>query len=373
MRIFLTTDTIGGVWDHTVTLARELFAAGHEVLVAVLGEPRDERLANLPVGVEVTWRKYRLEWMPDSADDVAAAGAWLKRTAELWKADVVHLNQLAYAAERFPAPVLVALHSDVISWFSEALGQPAPEEFARYAGWVRAGIGTADAVVAPSAYQSELTRRHFGRVADRVIHNGVAAPEDPPPTRAGLSVVSAGRAWDVAKGTRVLDDAAGILGELMGGAAPPVHLLGETVSPQGERFEARHVVVHGRVERAEVDGWLRCASVYVGASLYEPFGLAPLEAALHGCALVLSDIGSFRELWKGCAVFFPPGDAEALANAIVQLRHDPAACAKLAEAARTRALRRYTARRMAAEYLSIYRALVSGRPVPSSQKAVAVP
>ncbi|HEX2092635.1 MAG TPA: glycosyltransferase, partial [Longimicrobiaceae bacterium] len=97
MRIFLSTDTVGGVWDHTVTLARELYAAGHAVLVAVLGEPRDERLAHLPGGVEVTWRAYRLEWMPDAAEDVATAGEWLRRTAELWDADVVHLNQMAYA------------------------------------------------------------------------------------------------------------------------------------------------------------------------------------------------------------------------------------------------------------------------------------
>ncbi|CAA9516606.1 MAG: Tryptophan synthase beta chain, partial [uncultured Sphingomonadaceae bacterium] len=37
MKILLSTDTLGGVWDHTVTLARELDAAGHEVLVAAIG------------------------------------------------------------------------------------------------------------------------------------------------------------------------------------------------------------------------------------------------------------------------------------------------------------------------------------------------
>lgn len=374
MRIFLSTDTVGGVWDHTVTLARELHDAGHEVLVAVLGEPRDERLAHLPAGVEVTWRAYRLEWMPDAAEDVERAGEWLRHTADLWEADVVHLNQMAYAAREFAAPVVVAVHSDVLSWFGETLRAEAPAELARYEGWVRAGIAAADAVVTPTAYQSELTLRHYGRGADRVIHNGVAAPEGEPAGRSGGLVLSAGRAWDEAKGARVLDEAAGILVELMGDAASPVHLLGETEGPGGDRFEARHLVAHGRVERAEVDAWLDRASIYVGASFYEPFGLAPLEAALRGCALVLSDIGSFRELWKGCAVFFAPGDAEALANAIVQLRHDPAHCAKLAAAARTRALRRYTAGRMAADYLALYRELHAARaaaPAPP-QRIVSV-
>ena len=37
MRILLTTDTLGGVWDHTVTLACELNAMGHEVLDRIYG------------------------------------------------------------------------------------------------------------------------------------------------------------------------------------------------------------------------------------------------------------------------------------------------------------------------------------------------
>ena len=43
MKILLSTDTVGGVWDYTVTLARQLDALGCEVLIAAIGEPRDER------------------------------------------------------------------------------------------------------------------------------------------------------------------------------------------------------------------------------------------------------------------------------------------------------------------------------------------
>ena len=43
--------------------------------------------------------------------------------------------------------------------------------------------------------------------------------------------------------------------------------------------------------------------IFVSVSRYEPFGLAVLEAAHAGCALVLSDIPTFRELWQGAASF----------------------------------------------------------------------
>jgi glycosyltransferase involved in cell wall biosynthesis len=356
MKILITTDTVGGVWDHTVTLARQLDAAGHEVLMAVIGQPRDERLARIPAGVQVVSRSYRLEWMQDAADDVAEAGEWLKGLAEVWQADVVHLNQLAYASARFAAPVLTAVHSDVLSWWTHIHGREAPPEWGTYARWVGDGVRAADAVVTPTSYQALLLWRHYGVRATRVIHNGIEVPpEDADEGPKEPIVLSVGRLWDRGKGVDVLDEAAALLGPIR----PPIHVLGETVAPHGEVFSAEHVTVHGRVERAEVDAWMRRARVYAAPSRYEPFGLAPLEAALQGCALVLSDIGTFRELWSGCAEFFPSGDAPALAEVIRTLADDADRCRALAAAARKRALRRYTAPRMAEEYLALYRQLAA--------------
>jgi glycosyltransferase involved in cell wall biosynthesis len=356
MKILLTTDTVGGVWDHTVTLARELDAAGHEVLVAVIGEPRDERLAALPVGVQVVWRQYKLEWMAGAEADVQAAGEWLQSLCTLWAADVVHLNQIAYAVHEFRAPVLVAVHSDVLSWFAQVEGGEAPEaEWGRYKQWLRAGLNAADAIVTPTAWQGALLERHYGFAATRVIHNGIHFAADAPAPRADALVLTVGRLWDAGKGVDVLDAAAGLLGP----DGPPVHVIGET-SAHGDAYQPRHVTAHGRVERAQVDEWMRRASIYAAPSRYEPFGLAPLEAALHGCALVLSDIGSFRELWEGCADFFPSGDADGLADAIRRLAGDPRRRDRLATGARTRAARRYTAARMAGDYIDLYHELARG-------------
>lgn len=362
MKLFLTTDTVGGVWDYTEALARELSDGGHRVLLAVIGRPSEERLSRLPAGVEVVWREYRLEWMPDGADDVEAAAAWMRELATLWGAEVVHLNQMAYATHHFPAPTLVVVHSDVLSWFSETLGAEAPPEWGEYAGWVRRGVLAADVLVTPSRWQSDLVRRHYGRGADLVIHNGVRPPAGEPAAERAPMVLSAGRAWDDAKGMDVLDRAL----EILGAAAPEGHLLGALEGPQGQRFTPRRLRAHGQVERAEIDAWMARAALYAGCSRYEPFGLAPLEAALHGCALILSDIPSFRELWEDCALFFPRGDPAALAEAIAALHTDPDRRATLAAAARTRALRRYTAERFTRAYLRLYERMHQGRGAPSS-------
>jgi len=98
---------------------------------------------------------------------------------------------------------------------------------------------------------------------------------------------------------------------------------------------------------------LACAAVFVSAARYEPFGLAVLEAAQAGCALVLSDIPTFRELWDGAARFVAPQDEAAIAAAITAVLDDPAERGGLEAAARERA-RRYTLEAMAEGMLAVY-------------------
>ena len=79
-----------------------------------------------------------------------------------------------------------------------------------------------------------------------------------------------------------------------------------------------------------------------------------LEAAQAGCALVLSDIPSFRELWDGAADFVPADDDRALAAAVERAARDPA---RLGAAAQRRA-ERYTVEAMASGTAALYRALL---------------
>lgn len=86
---------------------------------------------------------------------------------------------------------------------------------------------------------------------------------------------------------------------------------------------------------------------------HEPFGLCPLEAALHGSALVLGDIDTLREIWGAAAMYAPPHDDDALARAMGVLAGDPALRADLGIRARQRA-ERYSAARMTELTLAVY-------------------
>ena len=99
------------------------------------------------------------------------------------------------------------------------------------------------------------------------------------------------------------------------------------------------------------------AAIFVSPARYEPFGLAVLEAAAAGCALVLADIPTLREVWEGAAVFVDPDDAAGLRHAIEGLCAGPGRQA-LQRAARARAAR-YSAARMADTYRDLYARLAA--------------
>jgi glycosyltransferase involved in cell wall biosynthesis len=116
----------------------------------------------------------------------------------------------------------------------------------------------------------------------------------------------------------------------------------------------------GDLEEPDMRAWLARAAVFVNPALYEPFGLGVLEAAQAGCALVLSDIPTLRELWAGAALFADPRRPRALETALWLLGSGELLRDELSRRAAVRA-ERYTAAAMADAYLALYFELAGGR------------
>jgi D-inositol-3-phosphate glycosyltransferase len=99
------------------------------------------------------------------------------------------------------------------------------------------------------------------------------------------------------------------------------------------------------------------ADVVVVPSLYEPFGIVALEAAIAGAPLVVAETGGLRDLAEAgvAAASFPAGDAEALADAVGKLLVDPAAARRAAQRAARLVRREHTWQRVAARTAEVYR------------------
>jgi glycosyltransferase involved in cell wall biosynthesis len=102
-----------------------------------------------------------------------------------------------------------------------------------------------------------------------------------------------------------------------------------------------------RVDDAELAALYAGALAVVQPSYLEGFGLPPLEAAVHGTPAIVSDLECFAETLGNAALTVPPGDAEALADALLRIARDDELRARLGKAARDRAAA-YTWERSAA-------------------------
>ncbi len=363
MHVLVTADTVGGVWTYTKELVTGLAKRGVQVTLVSFGEiPGEERtkwLAALP-GVDFYPSGFRLEWMQDAADDLEASSEYLLRITREAKPDLLHLSQYAYGSLPVEIPKIVVAHSDVISWWIAVHGCEPPRsrwtEF--YRTTVTRGLSGADLIVAPSRWMLNAAFQHYGgSMAGRVVYNGRnPGLFNPHMTKEDL-ILGVGRVWDAGKQLQML----------AGAKCPwPVVIAGSSQNPDCTPDERDHRTLAGASFQGEqTEAALRHlytrATIFVGTSRYEPFGLAPLEAALSRCALILNDIPSFREIWGESACYFQENDVADMERAIAELAANRQLRLTHANLAYRRAQSLYTAHRMVEDYLGLYGSLVPER------------
>lgn len=369
LRILMTADAVGGVWQYAIDLARGLGRERVETVLALMGPrlSRDQRAAAAAVpGLTLIETGLGLDWLAPKADAIAQAGRAIARLAEAHDVDLVHLNTPALAARtRFSVPVVAVAHSCLATWWDALHEEALPADFGWRVALARAGLHAADRVIAPSAAFAETTMRtHRLRCRPTVVHNGRSRLQLPK-SAVGDFVFTAGRLWDQSKNLRLLDRVAALLPVPFSGAGP-------VRGPHGETVRLRYVRQLGTLAESAIARCLAARPVFVSAARYEPFGLAVLEAAAAGCPLVLSDIRTFRELWNGCALFVDPDDVAGFSDAIVSILADNRRRRRLSEAARARAAR-YTPAAMAAGTAAIYRELRRSRRLDEAVGEAATP
>jgi glycosyltransferase involved in cell wall biosynthesis len=344
MRVLIVADVVGGVRTFVDELTWGLATRGVEVHLAMLGaEP--PRAA--PAAASCETRDLKLEWMSEPWADIEATSKWVDELIAHVRPDLVHMN--TFASVLHPSvPVMLTVHSCVMTWWRAVHGVEAPAGWTRYRHLVKAALDRAAVVCSPTgALLDELTSVYGELPPTEVIPNG----RELRPTHEtcdGRLVVTVGRLWDEAKNAALVARAASAI-------AGRVVMIGPGSFGGLEGL--------GALPSDEVVRWLSRAAVFTEPARYEPFGLAALEAALCGCALVLGDIPSLREVWSDAASYVAPGDADALADAINALLESPDSRRRAANAAQARA-GVYTREAMTSAYLNQY--LELARPAVSA-------
>lgn len=346
-RILMTVDAVGGVWRYALDLARELVKGGDSVLLAGVGpQPSSQQAEEAQSFTTLIWLNTPPDWMTRNAGDLDALSHELHAPIRDHAIDLVHLNAPTQAAGfDAPCPVVVVSHSCVVTWFHAVKGQAVDGAWAWQKERNRRGFDRADAVIAPSRSHADMLGTCYGPIARLSVVGNGARPVPKAERRQPL-VFAAARWWDEGKNAAVLDQAAPLI-------EWPIFAAGSMQGPDGQRALFKHAVPLGPLPYEEVRSLMTRAGIFVSPSLYEPFGLAVLEAATSSIPLVLADIPTYRELWDGAALFFDARDPHDLAICIGRLSSDAQRRREFGEAAARRS-RKFSLARQAVAMRGVY-------------------
>lgn len=353
--LVITTDSVGGIWRYCIDLAGELARRGTRVTLAGLGPaPSPGQLQEAALaGVELVWLEAPLDWMTAGQEGAELGAAALDRLLRKRQPSLLHLNAPPLAPYLTSAvPRLVAAHSCLATWWDSMRNQPLPVEWHGHARAMARGLRAADVVVAPTAAFAEAMRCVYGSLPSiRVVPNA-SRPITPAESKEQF-VFAAGRWWDEAKNLACLDAAAQEI-------SWPLQVAGPLHGPQSSAPKPAHLVCLGSLDHDDIARWLARTPIFVSPARYEPFGLAVLEAASAGAALVLADIPTFRELWSHSALLLDPQLPEVWSQAVNRLIEKPDLREEMGRRAQQRA-EAFTLARQADRMLDAYGEAMAAR------------
>ena len=152
------------------------------------------------------------------------------------------------------------------------------------------------------------------------------------------------------------------------GDGPDERLLQDLVRKQGLSDEVRFL---GSLSRTAVAQRYREADLFTLPSSAEAFGNVFAEALASGLPIVGSTVGGIPELVDhgSNGLLVPPGNPTAVAQAILYLADDPELCRAMAARNRGRAEATLEWSQVVSRYLSVYRGIIGGPPVPAAAVA----
>ncbi len=250
----MTTDNIGGVWTYALELANGLKKSGTEVCLAVIDDPLTDNQRKELQGFRYFHFVAKQEWMEDPWDDVQKTGEWLLEIKKKINPDLVHLNSYSLVALQWDVPVVVVLHSCVLTWWKAVKKEDAPADWNRYRDKISEGIRSADTVAAPGRAMLNSAEKLYGPFKNKkLIYNG----RNPQLFKKGKKekfIFSMGRVWDEAKNIQLVSEAAA-------GIRYNIFVAGDY---QIDEFKLKsNIFLLGRMNPDQISDWLSNAAVYV--------------------------------------------------------------------------------------------------------------
>lgn len=363
LKVLMTSDTVGGVWTYALELCRALKPYDIDIHLLGLGAmPDDHQKKEVKLFKNVTFypTNLKLEWMEDPWEDVLKAEKKIETIVKLVTPDVFHFNNYISETVSFNIPKITMYHSCVQTWWQAVKGCQAPTAWEPYMSHLQNACNTSEVVIFPTeAIQKMAYQAHSLTAPYEVIYNARNMVIADSAVREKI-ILCTGRIWDEAKNLMLLCEVADQL-------PWPVYVAGDDQHPgTSKKMVLNNVRFLGKLSSEELKYWLERTEIYINPALYEPFGLAVLEAAKKGCALALGNLDTLQEVWQDNALYFDPRKAEDIMEVLMNLIKDDSLRSDYQKRAKSHS-KRYNLKTMGASYHQLYRSLVEKRAAAKSK------
>ena len=377
----------GGVGIQVRTLGRTLVQAEHRVTVVALSVPglspfsedNGIRVYRFPRG-NLHWYVYKMPGVGPlltlalrELEDGWAAYRLVRELHAQQPFDLIEGTEtgaLGVALWLREVPLVIRLHGEHYTFHKYTPDLPLTPGIRLSRVLQRVAMRRARVLISPSqAHAGEIaTELGSGHPPIKVIPNCIdldRVPHSDGEARDEATVLFVGR-LDRYKGIPLLLEAAGrVVREfprtrfVLAGAPHPT-LARSEIDALIQRYALNeHVRLLGHVPWEQLTTWYLRATVCVLPSYYETFGIAALEPMAFGVPVVVTRAGGLPEVVEDgvTGILVPPGDPQALAEAVVLLLRDPDMRERMGQAGRERVLEQFTAERIAPRTLKLYKSV----------------
>lgn len=367
--------TAGGISRYTRALIREVTASqtGHHftVLIPTVNTAEWQAFAKQAALDPKQWRMQPIDIPYYSYAEQTRLPGLLNRL----EPDLVHFTNFNHPV-LWNQPFVVTMHDLTILNYPVGRRQRSALAQAAFRWTIRHGLNSAKRVITVSQTSRDDLVDHFGGQPDRlaVVYEGVDAAYQP------VNLPLRGRAqtylkerygirppfllfvsqWRPHKGILTLIEAY----ERLRLADPRRQVQLVVTGRANDHFPeiparmeassfAADIIRPGFVDEIDLPKLYQAAQAFVFPSLYEGFGLTPLEAMACGTPVLASDASCLPEILGDAALLLPPTNPALWAKAMARVLDDAAVRRQLHAAGLAQA-RHYSWRQMAEDTLAIY-------------------
>ena len=373
-----------GIGTYTRNVVRALGRLDRENSYLLIGSPdKAKEIGPLPPN----FHAVRLLETDTTAKGYFKFRAILKR----WDCDLAHIPHLFWAPQSLPCPYVVTVH-DVLEYLNQAHG-PSRLRRSLHFRFTRRALRKAHHIFAVSQFTKHEVEQLFGVPGRRieVVYNAIderflrghATEADRQFLAERYQVnypflLYAGRISPHKNVVRIIEAFSALKAELEKEgkySSLKLIIIGDEVS---KHPDLRRTVIRGGVQNdVRFLGFLPievlrvfydAAKIFVFPSLYEGFGLPPLEAMAHGTPVVTSNMSSLPEVVGNAAVLVNPENVFEIMRALHRVLMDQPLREKLKQRSYEQA-KKFSWDISARQILKVYQTVAGGEAVPSGEKS----